>query len=524
MKYDAIIVGAGIAGLTAGAYLSKAGYSTLLCEKEAICGGLVNTFERDGFFYDGGIRATENSGVLFPMLKQLGLEIEFVKNKITLGVEDTIIPINTVEDLSAYQALLNQLYPENIAEIDLIVEQIQQIMKYMDVQYSIDNPAFLDLKEDWEYMLKKIVPWMFQYAFTFKKIEALNEPVEDFLRRYTDNQSLLDIIAQHFFKQTPAFFALSYIKLYQDYYYPLGGTGTLIRKMTHLIKAHGGEIRNKVLITKVDPEKKLVTTSEGDTLEYQQLIWAADLKALYRSIDPASLQDNQIKSAFKKRWTEIEDKTGNDSIFTLFLGVDLDKSYFAGIASEHLFYTASKKGESAAGPLPIGKDKETVKQWLADFLSLTTYEIACPVLRDVSMAPEGKTGLVISVLFDYQLTKYIQESGWYEEFKAYAETCMIKTLSESIYPGIAGAIVQQFSSTPLTMEKISGNTHGAITGWAFSNRPMPAESRLPKIFSATKTPIPGIFQAGQWTYSPSGLPISILTGKLAADSVIKELG
>jgi phytoene dehydrogenase-like protein len=139
------------------------------------------------------------------------------------------------------------------------------------------------------------------------------------------------------------------------------------------------------------------------------------------------------------------------------------------------------------------------------------------------MAPEGKTGLIISVLFDYQLTKYIQESGWYDAFKAFAEERIIKTLSASIYPGIEEAILQQFSSTPLTLERISGNTHGAITGWAFTNQPVPAENRLPKIFSATQTPIPGVFKAGQWTYSPSGLPISILTGKLAADGVIKDL-
>ncbi|HCU57613.1 MAG TPA: NAD(P)/FAD-dependent oxidoreductase, partial [Anaerolineaceae bacterium] len=64
---------------------------------------------------------------------------------------------------------------------------------------------------------------------------------------------------------------------------------------------------------------------------------------------------------------------------------------------------------------------------------------------------------------------------------------------------------------------------GAITGWAFTNDPIPAEDGLPKIFSASGTPIPDVFQAGQWTYSPSGLPISILTGKLSADRAIKAL-
>jgi hypothetical protein len=35
---------------------------------------------------------------------------------------------------------------------------------------------------------------------------------------------------------------------------------------------------------------------------------------------------------------------------------------------------------------------------------------------------------------------------------------------------------------------------------------------------AVRTPFDDILQAGQWTYSPSGVPIAILTGKLAADA------
>jgi phytoene dehydrogenase-like protein len=144
-------------------------------------------------------------------------------------------------------------------------------------------------------------------------------------------------------------------------------------------------------------------------------------------------------------------------------------------------------------------------------------------MRDASLAPAGKTGLIVSVLFDYKLTKRIEEQGWYEEFKTFCETLIIKNMDASIYPGIKGAVLQRFSSTPVTLAKLAGNTDGAIVGWAFSNHPMPAETRIPKILNAIQTPIPGIMQAGQWTYSPAGLPISILTGKLAADQVIKEL-
>jgi phytoene dehydrogenase-like protein len=523
MKYDALVVGGGIAGLTSAAFLAKAGHSVLLCEKENACGGLLNTFERDGFFFDGGIRATENSGVLFPMLKKLGLDIDFVRNKISVGIEDRVIRINDKGAVLAYQELLNDLYPENRQEISAIITQIEKIMEYMEVQYGIDNPVFLDIKEDRDYFIKVILPWMVKYAITAPKISKLQEPVVDFLRRYTQNQSLLDIICQHFFQKTPAFFALSYIKLYLEYKYPLGGIGRIVKKMVAFIEEHHGIIHTNTEIVSVDPQRKLVTDSHGGSHEYQRLIWAADQKALYRYLDPEGLVDPRVKTAIADRRELIRNMIGNDSVFTLFLALDLDPGYFASIASEHFFYTPSRLGQTAAGPIPVNEDRAAIEKWLERFFALTTYEISCPVMRDASLAPSGKTGLIVSVLFDYKLTKCIEEQGWYDEFKAFCETRIIKNLEASIYPGIQDAILQRFSSTPVTLAKLAGNTDGAIVGWAFSNDPMPAESRIPKILKAIQTPIPGILQAGQWTYSPAGLPISILTGKLAADQVIKEL-
>jgi len=524
MKYDAIIVGGGISGLTAAAFLTKAGYRILLCEKEKVCGGLVNSFERDGFIYDGGIRAMENSGVLFPMLKSLGINLEFVKNHISLGIENKVIRVNSEENIIEYQSLLSNLYPENSQEITNIIREIRKIMHYMDVQYGIDNPLFLDLKKDQAYLARVILPWVVKYAITAPKIAALNEPVVEFLKRFTQNQALLDIISQHFFHDTPAFFALSYLKLYIDYHYPLGGTGKLPQNLVSFIESHHGDIKTNTEIRSVDSEHRSITDALGNVYEYERLIWAADLNTLYRMVNLEKIADRPLNQAITARQEELRGKTGNDSVYTLFLGLDLPKEYFSAIATEHFFYTPSRVGQTQAGAIPLNADRDSIEKWLAKFFAFTTYEISCPVMRDATLAPANKTGLIISVLFDYSLTKSIERAGWYEAFKSYCESRMIETLNASIYPGIADKIVHQFSSTPLTLEKYTGNFQGAITGWALNNDPIPAESRIPKIMNAVKTPIPGIFQAGQWTYSPAGLPISLLTGKIAADQVIKQLG
>jgi phytoene dehydrogenase-like protein len=523
MIYDAVIVGGGASGLTAAAYLTKFGRRVLLCEKEGACGGLVNSFERDGFVFDSGIRALEDAGVLFTMLRQLGLEIEFVKNRISIGIEDQVIEIESDRSLDDYGNLLANLYPESKNEIIAIINDLRVIMHYMDIQYGIDNPLFLDPKKDRDYFIKAVLPWIFKYALTVRKVMAKNRPVIPYLQDYTSNQSLLDIITQHFFTETPAYFALSYFKIFQEYYYPKSGTGAFTRKLVEFIKQYGGEIRTNTRITTIDLHNNSLTTAEGDTIQYSQLLWAADQKSLYQSVNVENLKDIKTLDAFKKRKTLIADMIGNDSVLTLYLMVNLDKSYFENIATGHFFYTPSRIGQSAAGKMPINGSKHEIQTWLKKFLTLTTYEISIPVLRDSSLAPSGKSGLIISLLFDYRLTKTIHENGWDGAFKELVTQTMVGTLDSSIYPGLAEAVIDSFIFTPLTLQKVAGTTDGAITGWSFTNHPMPAESRLASITNSVNTPLTNVSQAGQWTYSPAGFPVSLITGKLAADKINKLL-
>jgi phytoene dehydrogenase-like protein len=523
-----------MAGLTAAAYLAQAGLKVLLCEKEKQTGGLVNSFEYKGFVFDGGIRGIENSGIVTPMLQQLGVHIDFLPSTVTIGIGKDVVRLESKACLTPYQALLEKYFPDNKRDIAAIIQEVAKIMGYMDVLYGIDNPLFLDLQRNSGYVFRKILPWMFKYALTAPKIARLREPVETYLARLSDNQALIDMIAQHFFQQTPTHFALSYFSLYLDYRYPRGGTGKLPQAIERFVLDHGGEIRTETRITSLDAGRHQATDDRGNVYQYKRLVWAADQQALYRMVNPASVPDRQASERIQARKAALVGKVGGDSVLTVYVAADLESGYFARIASPHLFYTPSTVGLSQvklaelrttgpAGAAGLTADRPRIEDWLRRYLEYTTYEIAIPALRDSTLAPAGKTGLIISTLFDYSLTRHIAALGWYDEFKQMAADHVIRVLDASIYPGLKAAAMDNFTSTPLTIERFSGNSEGAITGWAFTNDVMPAERSLPGVAKSVLTPIPDVYQAGQWTYSPAGLPISILTGKLAADRVLKDL-
>ena len=328
------------------------------------------------------------------------------------------------------------------------------------------------------------------------------------------------MIVQHFFKDTPTFFALSYFGLYLDYCYPKGGTGTLAKLVTDYIRRSGGEILTDTAVTEVETDKKLLLTNKGETLKYKKLVWAADQKFLYSCISSIHTK----KAEMQRKLTE--NGSGGDSILSLFVGFDYDKDYFESKCGAHAFYTPSTIGLSSLKNWNVtAETEESLYEWIKQYLECTTYEISCPVLRDSTLAPQGKTGVIISTLMDYHLVKHIADIGSnnYDKFKDYCQQKIIDVLDATIFPGLSKKVEFVLCSTPLTIERETGNTHGAITGWSFTNKKLPSENRFKKIRNSIKNPIDDVYQCGQWTFSPSGLPVSILTGKLAADEIHKTL-
>ena len=528
-NYDVIIVGAGIAGLTSAAYLCKAGHRVLLLEKESRAGGLLGAFTINGHQVDHGPRGIINSGVFIPMTKQLGLEIDLLPNPIRITIGNQSVDFKNKSSIDEYGALLKGLYPDHHHDIEEIIKDIKKVMGYMDVLYGIDNPLFMSKPYDYAYLGKTLMPWVVKFIIKIRQAMRLIKPIKDHLRTITDNESLIHIITQHFFENTPTFFALSYFSLYLDYQYPKGSTQTIVDKMVDLIKAEQGEIFYGQEVIHIDAQDRRIMVKEGQSYNYNQLIWAADLNLFYRCLDVSQLPGAPLKEKINKKREFLSDKKGADSVLSLYIVVDQPPKEFQSISGPHAFLTPSTEGlaEVSLSDLMIDQagftnNQEMIFNWLENFVRQNTFEVSIPALRDSSLSPPGETAIIISFLFDYHLAAHISKMGLDDQFKVAITDMILRNLS-LYFNNISSHVIKTVLTTPVTIENLTNSTEGSLTGWSFTNQPFPAEYRFLKIGQSVYTPVDNIKQAGQWTFNPAGMPVSILTGKLAADAVSKDL-
>lgn len=525
-KNEHVVVGGGIAGLTAAVYLSRSKNDTLLIEKNETCGGLMNSFVRDGFHFEGGARALVNSGLVVPMANELGLDVRFAPNPVSLGIEDDVFTVTGEDSLLRYSALLKKLYPGSVLEVDALIREIGKVISDLKVLYGADNPLFSKTAKSIR-IVPSIFVWLFKLLHTIYRLGKLNVPMEAFLGKIITHRPLRDVFSQHFFKGTPSFFTLSYFALYNDYLYPAGGVGAFTRKLGEKIGEYGGEVMTGTEIVKVLPGRKILEDGRGNRYGYEKLIWAADLKRLYSIVDIGDLRE-KIRTRIGAEKERILSSKGAESVFTVFLAVDEPREYYAARTSAHLFYTPSRAGLGETFKADLKKildnwetiSKEQVFEWLDDFCDLNTYEVSIPVVRDPALAPPGKSGVIISCLMDYELFENIEKAGWYQEAKTRIENRIIDVFSRTIFPSLKDKVMFKFSASPLTLARRAGSSEGSLVGWSFE-RAIPVASSLLKMGSSVRTAIPDVFKAGKWAFSPAGGPTAIMTGRLAAKTASK---
>src|SRR5512135_2247365 len=78
-EYDAVIIGAGVAGLVAGNYLLDSGKRVLIVEQIKYPGGCACTFGKQGYKFDGAVHWISQAGeggIVKSILREFGLDGE----------------------------------------------------------------------------------------------------------------------------------------------------------------------------------------------------------------------------------------------------------------------------------------------------------------------------------------------------------------------------------------------------------------------------------------------------------------
>jgi phytoene dehydrogenase-like protein len=207
------------------------------------------------------------------------------------------------------------------------------------------------------------------------------------------------------------------------------------------------------------------------------------------------------------------DALPSESVFSVFAAVDLPPGELWPYPVPHCIYSPEPRG--AVGDAAL-TDPE--------YFHYAAVEISIPCLRDPSLAPPGRTGVILSSLsfMDYR-------EGWdrlseteYRRRKQETAAALIRSVSR-LMPQLDRHLLFTQSASPRTMQAYTLNHGGAFTGWSYRSSYMPSETSFFAMESSIRTSRPGVFRAGHWTFSPSGAPVAMMTGRLAAKAAARAL-
>ena len=143
-QYDAIVIGAGIAGLVCGAFLAKTGKKVIIVEQHSIPGGYCTSFTRRGFLFDAAVHHIGGCGkwsVVGRCFRTLGIEMDFYPLN---PMDHLIFPNFNIEipaDLDEYITRLQARYPW---EKDNIKDFFQDFIKLYRATFNNEKSQIID--------------------------------------------------------------------------------------------------------------------------------------------------------------------------------------------------------------------------------------------------------------------------------------------------------------------------------------------------------------------------------------------
>lgn len=491
-KYDFIIIGAGMGGLSVANFLAKFNKKVLVLEKHNIPGGLVTSFARKEVHFDLGIHGLyelrENQAIP-QFLEYWGApNIETVPCRGDMrsyidGEKHTFRHGSLREDFK-------RAFHENEADVEKIFTLMETINAEMFSGTEAPEPPYdMNLLQLIQFGLnaRKQKPMFMKYG---------NKDVMKVLDQFTDSAELKSAIYSYC-PYPMAFMAFAYQwGVFGNAAYPKAGMQAIPDAAVTSLNLLGGVMKLNAEVSEIlvkDGSAYGVRTTKGD--EYHgKVISSASPHFTYRWIQT---EDKCVK----KMQQAIADKKIFPSICTLFMAVDL--SYDFGdlecicIAGSKDYQKQPEEYTDETAPIVIhiypGKDGDQYRPLVALIPLTYSYE---DQWKTEDEKVRGKA---------------------YRELKKRVEDTILSRIESHLGSGFRNAVESHELSTPMTFERYTYSQNGSFMGWAIDEK---GYGRYMK----QRTEIKDLYLVGQWVFPGFGVAGVMASGYYLAKEILKSEG
>ena len=476
-----IVIGAGVAGLTAGSHLARNGFHVNVLEANSKIGGCCGSTEINGYIFNDGAQYLIYPKLLDLVFSQLG----FDRSKI-LPLRRVTTPATTHLPSGMSVSIGDNFY------VTIENGELNKPLAQHELAHLIKKWAPVDeILTDEELMLKPFSAWRLlskawrhlpKFAGTLKGELEMNfsDPV------FRSAMAAQMLYAGAPLEKLPAVAVIALVSGLKDgTTLPEGGMGNIPEALAHTLQQHGGEIL-------LDARVENIRIKNGRTLGVQILeqgfvegdfvISTANAMTTCRFLLEGSDQPKRLAQKAKRTPLSM-------SAFCVQLGVSnrLD-------SASHIHYIS-----------PMMEDLNRYIQPTQDMAEWGYYSI--PTVVEPELAPTG--GSIIEYVPVIRRDEPVEV--WNDERISRLADRSIEWLQSRHAMNIA---VKRIRS-PREFEKQLNLYHGAIYG-------VSAAKGLTGLFPH-KTPIEGLYLAGQTTYPGLGVPTASLSGIHASNSLMQDI-
>jgi phytoene dehydrogenase-like protein len=504
----AVVIGSGMAGLTAAAYLVRDGHQVTVYEQFAEIGGVTTTLRREGFGWDLGPLLLEGLGPGEPageVLAELGLA-----DRVRLVREDRGV---TFPDFQLWKPAeyagpywrrerLKELFPDEREGLDRYYRFYDQIMDLMALARRaehISGLATLSLKARmWLAFsrVRKMQDWSAQqvmdHFFHRPELKALYTAIlADFVVRPTQYPGLgipAVNVETAFDKRIPR--QVSKAGPRPIYHYVLGGCGQLVEATADAVRAGGGHIQTQARVRRIVVEDTKVTGIVLGSGHHEP----ADLVLASGGAHEAFFGMVGRKHLPEDFAAQVADVAFMESVLMVHVGIDFDPTPYQPAALCYHYGTYDVEGgveRCQRGEYHEGRD---------GFL------IYVPSLHSPELAPPGHHALTVYTI----APNHLSAGTWTGQRDEMADRLLAE--AEKVIPGLRERAQVRVVLTPHDFRVRTNLEHHSFGGCA----PVMGKEGAPH-----RTPIRGLWFIGSQSESRGGVA-NVITGAQKAIHMIRE--